>query len=385
VRPARGLAKTPPAEQNKTTVPNNTPDSLPFDLIWRRAEESRGEGGTLDFDELLYLGEGVLKTYVAGMIAAIGDDTSRQRYKLAYKLVRANSIGDWDDALSEISTGVSAQYILTDAIDVHHELVARAAAGTWVHEAVGRLHGVLQSFMPNVEALPLKVDLRKWFNTFVQLRNKTRGHGAPTEIQKQSAAAELEASTRLVTANCKLFRRQWVYLKRNLSNKYNVLPLGAATFKFDHLRGDKSTSLTDGVYVDFGTSAWVELIDTSVDLVDFFYPNGHFKAKKMEWLSYISGSRRERDATPYLPPASQLPLSHTGGDNSMRVVGRCFANLPPSPKDYIPRAELEAELEKMLENDRHPVVTLVGRGGIGKTSLALRVLHQCFQLGETRI
>ena len=127
--------------------------------------------------------------------------------------------------------------------------------------------------------------------------------------------------------------------------------------------------------MDFGTSAWVELIDTSVDLVDFFYPNGHFKAKKMEWLSYISGSRRERDATPYLPPASQLPPSHTGGDDSMRVVGRCFANLPPSPKDYIPRAELEAELEKVLENDRHPVVTLVGRGGIGKTSLALQVLH----------
>jgi len=29
----------------------------------------------------------------------------------------------------------------------------------------------------------------------------------------------------------------------------------------------------------------------------------------------------------------------------------------------------------VLLSDRHPVVTLVGRGGIGKTSLALKVLH----------
>jgi hypothetical protein len=110
------LSKRPARNRIRTTVPNNTLDFLPFDLMWRRAEGSREEGGTLDFDELLYLGEGVLKTYVAGMTAAIGDDIGRQRYKLAYKLVRANSIGDWDDALSEISTGVSAQHILPDAI-----------------------------------------------------------------------------------------------------------------------------------------------------------------------------------------------------------------------------------------------------------------------------
>ena len=60
----------------------------------------------------------------------------------------------------------------------------------------------------------------------------------------------------------------------------------------------------------------------------------------------------------------------------MRVVGRCFANLPPLARDYIHRTELEAELESILSNDRNPLITLVGRGGIGKTSLALKVLHQ---------
>jgi ABC-type uncharacterized transport system YnjBCD ATPase subunit len=41
--------------------------------------------------------------------------------------------------------------------------------------------------------------------------------------------------------------------------------------------------------------------------------------------------------------------------------------------------DLERELYQTLVNDRHPVITLVGRGGIGKTSLALTVLHKLTQ------
>jgi hypothetical protein len=37
---------------------------------------------------------------------------------------------------------------------------------------------------------------------------------------------------------------------------------------------------------------------------------------------------------------------------------------------------LESEVLSVLVNDRHPIVTLVGRGGIGKTSLVLSVLHE---------
>jgi tetratricopeptide (TPR) repeat protein len=43
---------------------------------------------------------------------------------------------------------------------------------------------------------------------------------------------------------------------------------------------------------------------------------------------------------------------------------------------YVHRAALEAELRALLLDSRHPVITLVGRGGIGKTSLALEVIHQ---------
>jgi hypothetical protein len=245
-----------------------------------------------------------------------------------------------------------------------------------MHEAVSCLHSCVRLFIPDAEPLPTKFDGRKWFSQFVYLRNKTRGHGAPTADQKAAATLALEKSLRLIADNCKLFQQEWVFLKRNLSGKYNVVPLAASSKAFDSLRGDRSISLADGVYIYFGQPVRVELIESTADAIEFFYPNGRFRGKKMEWLSYVSGTRKEIDATPYLAPATELPRSQTEGDRSMRVVGRCFANLPPKPADYINRLELETELDRALSDDRHPLITLVGRGGIGKTSLALHVLHK---------
>jgi hypothetical protein len=342
--------------------------------MWNRAEHSR-ENGVLDFDELLYVGEAIYKTYVAGIVAAVDDEPNRHRYRLTHKIVRANSLGDWDDVLAELSTGTPVQHLRPAAVDVQQELTARFGPGSWMHEAVRCLDSCIRAFIPDAEPLPVKFDGRKWFSQLVFLRNRTRGHGAPTAQQKATAALDLEKSLRLVGDNGRIFRQEWAYLKRNLSGRYNVVPLGtsAAGFGPDSLRG---ASLTDGIYVSFTRPVRVELVESTVDVVEFFYPNGRFRGKKMEWISYISGTRRELDATPYLAPATELPKSHTEGGPSMRVVGRCFANLPPRPTDYINRLELEADLECALSNDRHAIVTLVGRGGIGKTSTALHVLHK---------
>ncbi len=47
--------------------------------------------------------------------------------------------------------------------------------------------------------------------------------------------------------------------------------------------------------------------------------------------------------------------------------------------DYIDRPKLEAELYGLLVDDKRPIVTLVGRGGIGKTSLALKVIPKLYE------
>ncbi|WP_169749574.1 NB-ARC domain-containing protein, partial [Streptomyces exfoliatus] len=63
-------------------------------------------------------------------------------------------------------------------------------------------------------------------------------------------------------------------------------------------------------------------------------------------------------------------------------MGNLFSNMPPLPEYYVQRAELEQQLTERLCDDRYPVITLQGRGGVGKTSLALEVLHKISRMNE---
>jgi hypothetical protein len=176
-----------------------------------------------------------------------------------------------------------------------------------------------------------------------------------------------------------IFSRPWVYLQRNLSGKYRITKLTDNAVEFDYLKSDRSANLANGIYVYFDKPTFVELISSDADAIDFFLPNGGFNGKKFEMLSYITGTTLESDAKPYLIPAIELPPSETEGIGTLDAQGACFGNLPSVPDGYIKRPELEEELRARLVDDRHPVITLAGRGGIGKTSTALASLHSIAQ------
>ena len=349
---------------------------LPLDLVLSRVETSRAESQAALFHDLLHFAEAFLKTYVAAIVAAIPDESDRHRYRLCHKLVRAASIGEWDDVLGDVSTGPASQYLMPGGAAIQQELSGRSGRGSWAYDAAALLHGCLKQVLPAAEPLPTKVEGRRWFDLLVQFRNKTKGHGAVTNDTIGKIVGDLERSIRLYLDNSVVPKLQWVFLKRNLSGKYHVVGLATGSSAFDKLKGDRTVNLSDGVYIYLGGPCRAELIEATVDVTEFYYPNGHFRQRTCEWLSYITGTRKDMDGTPYLAPATALPASGTEGAHSLDLVGRCFANLPPPPQEYVSREELEFELAHVLENDRHPVVTLVGRGGIGKTCLALKVLHQ---------
>jgi hypothetical protein len=202
-------------------------------------------------------------------------------------------------------------------------------------------------------------------------------------------SSDIEQSIKLIIDHLPILQRPWAYLHRNLSGKFRVIPLGGDTSSFDPLKTSagaaRHRNLSDGVYVDFREYAKVDLIDTSIDVADFFFPNGAFRGSTFELLSLISDNRKQGDASPYLAPAGERPPSETEGKGTLDIIGQSWTNLPPPSPDYVPRPQLEAELYQTLTDDRHPVVTLVGSGGIGKTSLAISVVNRIAVEGSFEI
>jgi hypothetical protein len=354
---------------------------LALERMWHRVDLARDEDTTF-FLHLMYAGELLMKLVTAAFVAAVADDREGHRYSLVHKLIRADGLGDWNQALDEALVGPATQHLLTAASDDRRAMTERLPANTWQHEAVRALGSGLESLGLQLDPLTTRMPLRQWFAGFVNLRNKTRGHGATTPALCAKISPGLEQSIKLIIDNLSLLDRSWAYLHRNLSGKYRVLSLGGDISPFERLKTTSAVTdhryhtLVDGVYIHFGEFVRVELLDTTVDLADFFVPNGGFNGKTFELLSLISDNRKSGDATPYLAPAGERPPSETEGKGALDPIGNTWANLPPTSSDYVQRPGLETELYRTLNDDRHPVVTLIGSGGTGKTSLAIPVAHR---------
>lgn len=357
----------------------------PFQKMIERLDTSKQESDSAFFYDLLFLGEMLTKTIVATFMAAIVDDKDRNRYRQLHKIVRADGIGEWGMALEDTLTGVSSQFLQTELRDIEKkDLTQKLEKGSWQYDCVENLFEVMKLVglaLPFKE-MPLKTPAKNWFHHFATIRNGTKGHGATLPATCSKASLPLENSLKLFIENFFLFKREWVYLYQNMSGKYRVTNLNVASPNFDELKSDPSfvSKYPNGVYVFFDHRTNVELIYSNPEANDFLFPNGNFKEKNFELLSYITDKRLEGDSSKYLTPAEDLPSSETEGIGKLTVSGNCFINIPPLYDSYINRKGLEKELnEVLLEIDRYPIVTLKGIGGIGKTSLALSVLNQISQ------
>ena len=291
-------------------------------------------------------------------------------------LVRANGIGEWAAELNRLLTGPTAGHLVTEVQREKRELTERKSKGDWQYEAVTALHDCLTIVNPDAEPLGSRTTGRQWFIKFTEIRNKTRGHGAPTGEQCRQAARVLEKGIRTFAGEFSLFRRPWAHLKQTTSGKYHLTMLGGDNTPFQPLTSRREANLPDGVYLWLDGFMQATLLFGEAGSEDVLAPNGAFNGKRFEVRSLVTNDSKHIPAVDYLIPVTALPGSETEGLRELDVMGEVFSNLPPSPDEYIRRPELEEALvSKLREQARYPIVTLTGRGGVGKTSLALRVLH----------
>jgi hypothetical protein len=356
----------------------------PLKQVDERITRAREDSDVAYFYDLLHAGEMVVKLATAALTACLEDDRERHRYRIEYELIRADGLGAWSAALDDLLIGPASQVLSEQARAVQRELTQqfRLTERVWQSSAISLLHDARAAIDTDIDPLPARVPGRRWFADFVALRNRTRGHGATTPAACSAACQPLHQSIELVMDQLSLFRSSWTHLRRNLSGKYRVTDMGCGSQPFDRLRTGKDVTLADGIYVFVGAPRRVMLLSSDEDVRDFFCPNGGFDGSHYELLSYITDSRILADISGYVNPPSTLPESETQGVGELQLVGHAFANIPPRTREYVQRPELQEALASVLTNDRHPVVTLVGRGGTGKTSLALEVLHSIAHDGE---
>jgi hypothetical protein len=342
--------------------------------LLERAELAKSDSDFTYFTSLLYVLEALVKTIVLGMVSAIADDKDRNRYRLEHQLVRSDGLGDWGKAIEDALIGPASQFLLVDAREEQSELVRLCKKGEWQYDATAALKAALDHLGIDGEDVPVKSDMKRWFRLFATFRNKTRAHGATQPHEAARAAEYLATSIELVYRNFRLFRRPWAHLYRNINGKYRVSAISQDASAFDFLKSRQDQQLPNGVYVFFGAPRRVALMHTDAELHDFFFANGGLNSKKFEMLSYYSDDKLNGDGAAYLTPPGHLPASETEGHGELMLQGPCFSNAPELFPDYIERPTLEGELRDLLLDERRPIVTLVGRGGIGKTSLALKVI-----------
>ncbi len=342
-----------------------------------RADRAAEDSDLALFMEVLYWGELLVKVVGAEVLAGIQDDRDRNRYALEYRLLRADGIGEWVSVLDEALKGPASQHLCSEVRTTQRAVTQQFPQGSseWQRTALDNLADACKYLDVNTSSLSGRAALMDWFATFVAIRNRTRGHGAARPDILASAIPSLRRSVELLSDNLPTFGRDWAHLKRNLSGKYRVSLIAGDRNVYSSFAMETDHKLPDGVYVHLGRPRRSELILSDADLSDFFLPNGNYRHGRYETLSYLTDERRTEDGSRWLLPVDALPASETTAAPDMELVGETFSNIPPRIESYVPRPSLESELRALLDDSRHPVITLLGRGGVGKTSLALEVLH----------
>ena len=348
---------------------------LLFNIIDKRVALDKDDGDHAYFHSLSLKLEYLTKIVTSGMLACVSDDVDRHRYTFEHKLIRADSIGEWVRTLNDVLVGPAAQFFDSNKRFLMRNLTERVGPGDWRYTAVSNLDKAAQEVGVDTQ-LGGKVALRRFFEIGAQLRNRSRGHGAITSDQCHQSCPGLADGLNAVAQRLELFRIPWAYLHQNLSGKYRVSPLLADVSSFDYLKKITDQRLSDGVYLYLNRPVYVQLIFSDPDVLDISLPNGNHRNGTFEVLSYVTNDTGRKDGSAWSAPPDQLPRSETEGGDELEPLGNAFANVPPKLSGYVSRSDLEDTLRRELFiRDRHPIVSLTGPGGIGKTAIAIAAIR----------
>ena len=276
--------------------------------------------------------------------------------------------------------GQPARYLREGAQAIVRDLTQHAGVGDWRRDSVTAIHQAsLEVGAPPTE-IPTKPPLHLFFHIGATLRNRSRGHGAATTEQCRSACPHLSDALDLLANNLVLFRIPWVYLHRNLSGKYRVSPLLNDPAPFHYLKQVTRITVPDGVYFHLDQPICNPFVFSDANVTDISVGNGAYKKHSFETLSYITNDARRRERIGMECSTRPPSPKRDGRPWPARGLARHLHERSFNGLRHVPRPDLEDEVRhELLTTERHPIVTLTGLGGIGKTTTAIAAVHQVVQ------
>jgi len=331
-----------------------------------------------------YVVETAIKTIGAAFYAALAEKAPDYGYRIGYDLVRADGLGTWDKVVRAATTLPQASY-LGPEFQVALEWATRKrtrAEDDWYRASYDDAASVLKELGTEIE-LPRARSIRDLISTFIQIRNKTKAHGAVGQDFFATVNKRYVDAVTSFISHCPLYHWSWVHLSErpDKGNIRGVLLVGPEP---RNMRNEELSGLVvkgSGIYFIPNLPGTTRkayfcraLLRSDRECRTFWYPNGGYTdSGEADSIDYGGGTTQRKDYSEFLQPPTPLPQSDTHGSNTLDIHSNVFGNLPPLPNAYVQRKTLEDTLITRLFDKNHAIITLHGTGGVGKTYLALAV------------
>jgi hypothetical protein len=353
--------------------------------VMQRLNVEGAEGSADTWMMTSYVAETFVKTLAIVLAAGIRKSSPVVAHKIGYLLARADGLGVWETVIKDCTGQAYAGYLDSDLQELVTWVIKKRTRGEdeWAQQTAKQLAQILDLLgMPETD-LPRKLTVRFLLSQLVRVRNKTKAHGAVGADFFAKANTIYIDAIRSIIESCPIVRWEWLHLSvRQGKNTVRAVRLEGVDPK--HLPAAQCESLVpevDGLHFRSHNRGALfhcgDLVRCNRECSTFYVPNGSYtQAGVAEFLNYGSGAVEHVELPAYLQPPAPMPASVTEGQDELDIFSNVYGNLPQRQEGYVARPAIEHELDIRLRDKNHPILSLHGRGGIGKTSLALQAVHR---------
>jgi hypothetical protein len=378
---------------------NDLPD-LPLEAV-TRGEAGRSSGATLleqiptplaraqlraarvssleraeRFNSLQYLSESLIKYCALVLLSFLQRLDAAKAQGIGYSLTRANGLGDWEQALPAISDASRQAGAPSQLRDILTWFTTKRTGDTdpWFQDSMRTAKDIWAR--TSDEGLDLQPSVRGLFTFLAAFRNKTRAHGAKPGSYFAAVNDPFEQVLTTTLSNCPLLVDiQLLWVEPTTDGLVERVLRGPAPTETRRAVLAVGPGLVVALPAAELAVSFSELLKYEPANDACYFANGQWRDSDYttEALDYLTGATT-RLHLPQLATAVQtLHKSETAGELALRDGEHAGHNLPGLFPDYVARTELEERLQRLLTDKTHRIITMRGMGGVGKTSLALRL------------